>query len=75
MSVLSDQAKKQRGRPRKTDDESLILGTLLNDEDFVEDQGQDEDLIGGSVHSSDQEDSGLILSPRAMLKNMRDEAH
>jgi hypothetical protein len=54
----------------------LILGTLLNEEDFVEDHNyHEDDLIGGSVHSSDQEDSGLILSPRAMLKNMRDEAH
>ena len=40
---VSDPAKKARGRPRKNEvvfphDESLIIGTLLNDDDLVEDQ-------------------------------------
>jgi hypothetical protein len=81
-SVISDPSKKARGRPRKIEfniphDESVIMGTLLNDDDLVEDHPPDEDLIGGSIHSSDQdlEDYGLIQSPRAMLKSMRDEAH
>jgi hypothetical protein len=50
------------------------LQNLLND-DEIDDFGEiDEDLVGDSEHS-DNEQAHPFESPRAMLKSMREEAH